>query len=74
MKELIKNDYLVVTTGCGASAAAKNGLMLKENAAKYAGKGLATVCQLVDIPPVIHLGSCLLYTSQVNHSIQIKWV
>ena len=59
MKELIKNDYLVVTTGCGASAAAKNGLMLKENAAKYAGKGLATVCQLVDIPPVIHLGSCV---------------
>ena len=59
MKELIKNDYLVVTTGCGASAAAKNGLMLKENAPKYAGKGLATVCQLVDIPPVIHLGSCV---------------
>ena len=59
IKELIKNDYLVVTTGCGASAACKNGLMLKENAPKYAGKGLATVCELVDIPPVIHLGSCV---------------
>ncbi len=59
IKELIKNDFLVVTTGCGASAAAKNGLMLKENAHKYAGKGLATVCDLVDIPPVIHLGSCV---------------
>lgn len=59
MKELIKNDFLVVTTGCGASAAAKNGLMLKENADKYCGKGLATVCKLVDIPPVIHLGSCV---------------
>ena len=32
MKELIKNDILVVTTGCGASAAAKFGLMVKENA------------------------------------------
>lgn len=59
IKELIKNDFLVVTTGCGASAACKNGLMLKENAPKFAGKGLATVCELVDIPPVVHLGSCV---------------
>lgn len=66
IKELIKNDFLVVTTGCGASAAAKNGLMLKENAAKYAGKGLATVCQLVDIPPVLHLGSCVDNSRIIN--------
>jgi carbon-monoxide dehydrogenase catalytic subunit len=58
MKELIKNDILVVTTGCGASAAGKHGLLTKE-ARKLAGKGLATVCELVDIPPVIHLGSCV---------------
>lgn len=58
MKELIKNDILVVTTGCGASAAGKFGLLNKE-ARKLAGKGLATVCELVDIPPVIHLGSCV---------------
>lgn len=66
MKELIKNDFLVVTTGCGASAAAKEGLMLKENAPKYAGKGLATVCELVDIPPVIHLGSCVDNSRIIN--------
>lgn len=66
IKELIKNDFLVVTTGCGASAAAKNGLMLKENAHKYAGKGLATVCELVDIPPVIHLGSCVDNSRIIN--------
>ncbi len=58
MKELIKNDILVVTTGCGASAAGKHGLLTKE-ARKLASKGLATVCELVDIPPVIHLGSCV---------------
>ena len=58
MKELIKNDIIVVTTGCGASAAGKFGLLNKE-AKKYAGKGLATVCELVDIPPVLHLGSCV---------------
>ena len=58
MKELIKNDILVVTTGCGASAAAKFGLMTKE-ARNLASKGLKTVCDLVDIPPVLHLGSCV---------------
>lgn len=58
MKEMIKNDILVVTTGCGASAAGKFGLLDKE-ARKLAGKGLATVCELVDIPPVLHLGSCV---------------
>jgi anaerobic carbon-monoxide dehydrogenase catalytic subunit len=58
MKELIKNDILVVTTGCGASAAGKFGLLSKD-ARKLASKGLATVCDLVDIPPVIHLGSCV---------------
>ena len=58
MKELIKNDIIVVTTGCGASAAGKFGLLNKD-AKKYAGKGLATVCELVDIPPVLHLGSCV---------------
>ena len=59
MKELIKNDIIVVTTGCGAQAAAKFGLMDKDAAKKYAGKGLATVCELVDIPPVLHMGSCV---------------
>lgn len=58
MKELIKNDIIVVTTGCGASAAGKFGLLNKD-AKKYAGKGLAAVCELVDIPPVLHLGSCV---------------
>ena len=59
MKELIKNDIIVVTTGCAAQAAAKAGLMDKDAAKKYAGKGLATVCELVDIPPVLHMGSCV---------------
>ncbi|MGL6106715.1 anaerobic carbon-monoxide dehydrogenase catalytic subunit [Romboutsia sp.] len=59
MKELIKNDIIVVTTGCGAQTAAKFGLLEKSAAKKYAGKGLATVCELVDIPPVLHMGSCV---------------
>ena len=58
IKELIKNDVLVVQTGCSAMAAAKAGLLVPE-AAKYAGEGLAEVCETVGIPPVLHLGSCV---------------
>ncbi|MCC5910743.1 MAG: anaerobic carbon-monoxide dehydrogenase catalytic subunit [Clostridiaceae bacterium] len=58
MKKLIANDVIVVTTGCAAQAAAKAGLLSKD-AIKLAGKGLQAVCELVDIPPIIHLGSCV---------------
>ena len=59
IKELIKNDVLVLQTGCSAMAAAKAGLMTPEAASKYAGEGLASVCEAVGIPPVLHLGSCV---------------
>ncbi len=59
VKELIKNDVLVVQTGCSAMACAKAGLMVPEAAAKYAGEGLASVCEAVGIPPVLHMGSCV---------------
>lgn len=59
IKGLIANDIIVVVTGCSAQAAAKAGLLEKEAAKKYAGPGLAKVCELVDIPPVLHMGSCV---------------
>jgi carbon-monoxide dehydrogenase catalytic subunit len=59
VKELIKNDVLVLQTGCAAMACAKVGLMVPEAAAEYAGEGLASVCEAVGIPPVLHLGSCV---------------
>jgi len=59
VKELIKNDVLVLQTGCSAMASAMAGLMVPEAAAKYAGEGLASVCETVGIPPVLHLGSCV---------------
>jgi anaerobic carbon-monoxide dehydrogenase catalytic subunit len=58
LKELIKEDVLVVTTGCNAIAAAKAGLLLPE-AAEMAGEGLKGVCQALGIPPVLHMGSCV---------------
>jgi carbon-monoxide dehydrogenase catalytic subunit len=58
VKELIKNDVLVVTTGCNAIACAKAGLLLPE-AAEQAGEGLKGVCQALGVPPVLHMGSCV---------------
>jgi len=59
IKELIKNDVLVLTTGCNAIACATEGLMTPETAAVMCGPGLAEVCETVGIPPVLHLGSCV---------------
>ncbi|MFC1870084.1 anaerobic carbon-monoxide dehydrogenase catalytic subunit [Chloroflexota bacterium] len=59
VKELIKNDVLVIQTGCSAMASAMAGLMVPEAAAEYAGEGLASVCEAVGIPPALHMGSCV---------------
>jgi carbon-monoxide dehydrogenase catalytic subunit len=59
VKELIKNDVLVLQTGCSAIATAKAGLMDPVIALDYCGPGLREVCEAVGIPPVIHLGSCV---------------
>ncbi len=58
-REFIKNDVLVVQTGCSAHASAKAGYMTPENALENAGKGLREVCEAIGIPPVLHLGSCV---------------
>lgn len=58
VKELIKNNVLVVTTGCSALACAKAGLLLPE-AADLAGDGLKGVCKSLGVPPVLHMGSCV---------------
>ena len=58
MKKLIANDIIVVASGCSAQAAAKAGLMDKR-AKDLCGAGLKRVCELADIPPVLHMGSCV---------------
>jgi len=57
--EFLKNDVLVVQTGCSAHASAKRGLLRPEAALKYAGQGIQETCKSVGIPPVLHLGSCV---------------
>ena len=58
VKELIKNDVLVIQTGCTQITMAKNGFYLPE-AAEMAGPGLREVCEAVGMPPVLGLGSCV---------------
>jgi carbon-monoxide dehydrogenase catalytic subunit len=58
VRELIKNDVLVLATGCAAIAFGKAGLLAPE-AAQLAGEGLRSVCEAVGIPPVLHMGACV---------------
>jgi len=58
-QELLKQDVLIVETGCGAIAAAKLGLLLGEAGLEKVGPGLQEVCEAVGIPPVLHMGSCV---------------
>ncbi len=59
VRELLRNDVLVVQTGCGAIASAKLGLMLGEAGLDQVGSGLREICETVGIPPVLHMGSCV---------------
>ncbi len=58
VKELIKNDVLVLQTGCSQIALAKAGLTTPE-AAHLAGAGLKEVCETVGMPPVLGMGACV---------------
>ena len=58
-EELLKQDVLVVETGCSAIASAKLGFLLGDAALDRVGPGLREVCETVGIPPVLHMGSCV---------------
>ena len=57
--ELIKNDVLIVSTGCGSHACGTAGYLTPETALEQAGPGLREVCEAIGIPPILHLGSCV---------------
>jgi carbon-monoxide dehydrogenase catalytic subunit len=58
-RELLRNNVLVLKTGCAAIASAKAGLLLPEAGFSDAGPGLREVCEAVGMPPVLHMGSCV---------------
>jgi carbon-monoxide dehydrogenase catalytic subunit len=57
--ELIKNDVLIVSTGCGSAACGTAGYLTPENALDNAGPGLREVCEAIGIPPILHVGACV---------------
>ncbi len=58
VRELLKNNILVVATGCAATSLGRSGLVNPE-AAKFCGDSLREVCETVGMPPVLHMGSCV---------------
>lgn len=58
-KELLKQDVLVVETGCSAIANAKEGLLMGQAGLDHVGPGLREICEATGMPPVLHMGSCV---------------
>jgi len=67
VKELLKNNVLIVTTGCTAHICAQAHFMSPEATEKYCGEGLKAVLKALGgaaglgapLPPVWHMGSCV---------------
>jgi carbon-monoxide dehydrogenase catalytic subunit len=67
VKALLKENVLVVATGCAAHGLGKAGLLNPQGTEKYAGDGLKAVLTAVGhaaglnapLPPVLHMGSCV---------------
>lgn len=76
-EELLKNDVLLIATGCSAAAFAKRGMMSPDAAEKYAGEGLRSFLKElseangVDLPPVWHMGSCVDNSRAANFATQL---
>jgi carbon-monoxide dehydrogenase catalytic subunit len=64
---MLKENVLVIATGCGAGALMRNGFMDPANVEKLCGDGLKAVLTAVGeannlggpLPPVLHMGSCV---------------
>jgi carbon-monoxide dehydrogenase catalytic subunit len=66
-KKLLKENVLVVATGCGAGALMRHGFMDPANVDALCGDGLKAVLTAIGeannlggpLPPVLHMGSCV---------------
>ena len=66
-EKLLKENVLVVATGCGAGALMRHGFMDPANVGSLCGDGLKSVLTAIGeanglggpLPPVLHLGSCV---------------
>jgi len=66
-ERLLKENVLVVATGCGAGALMRHGFMDPANVDRFCGDGIKAVLTAIGeanglngpLPPVLHLGSCV---------------
>ena len=56
-KELIKNDVIILSMGCGNGGLQVAGLCSLE-AKELAGPGLKSLCEALGIPPILSYGTC----------------
>ncbi len=79
IKELAKNNVLILATGCASGAFARHGFMTPEATEKYAGEGLKTVLRAVGqaaglsgpLPLVLHMGSCVDNSRAVDVAVAV---
>jgi anaerobic carbon-monoxide dehydrogenase catalytic subunit len=66
-RKMLKENVLVVATGCGAGALMRNGFMDPANVDELCGDGIKAVLTAIGeannlggpLPPVLHMGSCV---------------
>jgi carbon-monoxide dehydrogenase catalytic subunit len=66
-KRLLKENVLVLATGCGGHSLARHGFMIPDGeGAKYLGDGIKAVLKAIgeanglpSLPPVMHMGACV---------------
>jgi len=78
-ERLLKENVLVVATGCGAGALMRHGFMDPANVDKLCGDGLKAVLTAIGeanglngpLPPVLHLGSCVDNSTAIALTVAI---
>ncbi len=71
VKELLRHDVLVVTTGCSAGCFSKHGMLDPAATFEWCGAGLREICEAVGIPPVLHMGSCVDNSRILNACVEM---
>ncbi|MEW6418340.1 MAG: anaerobic carbon-monoxide dehydrogenase catalytic subunit [Nitrospirota bacterium] len=79
IKELAKNNVLILATGCASGAFARHGFLTPDVTERYAGEGLKAVLGAVGqaaglggpLPLVLHMGSCVDNSRAVDVAVAV---
>jgi anaerobic carbon-monoxide dehydrogenase catalytic subunit len=79
VKELAKNNVLMLATGCASGSFARHGFMTPEATEEYAGPGLKAVLTAIGkaaglggpLPLVLHMGSCVDNTRAADVAVAV---